>query len=457
MADKRNAPNYPDILGYITGGNHLTVNNVVQVALAVRPPIVYAGRPFALLLLLQNLSDANVEISASLQLPARDSERQKDRFLCKDTRLEFTLGAAAVGYHVFPIATLPDTAPARDYKISIELRAEPLGNPRRIRQLDDRGGVNLDYYFFLTEEAIQRVTALKLLSFAAAKRGSVSTGRLEANFGVVRPRTKMSPVKDVAGGWVNLWALGAHTDARALLERYRSLIPQVLPKLKLQHLYKAIAEVTKARLTRAYNIQPVEVYFVNKLLIAVLNMAINPPELPPYPEAEIYNVVSTLRKSWPMDGTPIPLPHWFRGLMDMIAMDQDVVDDPAVAFSGALYDDLLRDAITHGFKMIHLATKHQLGSANELHTYSEYLVQNLRHPRQRLMFRDIYVPLILGGVTVADDTRLATSDSPLDAIGQLTKVFRSRAERERTRDNQLIFQMCEEVTDWAALRYRFWT
>lgn len=457
MPEQPNAPNYPDILGYVAGNYHVTVNNVVQVALAVRPPIVYAGRPFAGLLLLQNLSDSNVEINATLQLPARDSARQKDRFLCKDTTLEFTLGAAAVGYYVFPIAILPDTAPARDYKIAIDIQAEALGKPRRIRQSEASSEINLDYYFFLTEDAIQRVTALKMLSYAAGKRGSVSAGRLEANFGVIRPKKQMPPVKDVAGGWVNLWALGAHTDARPLLERYRSLILQVLPRLRLQRLYKALSEVTKARLTKTYNIQPVELYFINKLLVAILNMTISPPEYPHYPEAEMYNVVSTLKRNWPMDGTPIPLPHWFRSLMDMISLDQQVVDDPIMAFSGALYDDLLRDAITHGFKMIHLATKRQLGSANELHAYTDFLIQSLRQPRQRLAFRDVYLPLILGGVSVADDTRLATTDSPLDAIGQLTKVFRARGERERTRENELIFHMCEEVTDWAALRYRFWT
>jgi hypothetical protein len=263
-------------------------------------------------------------------------------------------------------------------------------------------------------------------------------------------------VKDVPGGWVNLWALGAHSDARPLLERYRAVIPDVLPRLKLAPLYRAISQVTKARLTRAYNIQTVELYFINKLMLSILNMSIHPPEKYHYPEAEMYNVETTLKKDWPMDGTPIPLPYWFRGLMDMIGMDQQVLDDPAIAFSGALYDDVLRDAVTHGFKMIHLATKHQLGSASELHTYTEYLVQNLRRPRQRLTFRDVYVPLILGGVTVADDTRLGSTDSPLDAIGELTKVFRSRAEHERKSDNELIFQMCEEVTDWAALRYRFW-
>ena len=45
MAD---ATNYPDVLGFLTGGQRSNFGSA-QVALAVRPRIVRAGRPFEVL------------------------------------------------------------------------------------------------------------------------------------------------------------------------------------------------------------------------------------------------------------------------------------------------------------------------------------------------------------------------------------------------------------------------
>ena len=46
-------PNYPDILGYATGGQRISINGL-QVALATAPRIVKAGRGFQVIFLAQN-------------------------------------------------------------------------------------------------------------------------------------------------------------------------------------------------------------------------------------------------------------------------------------------------------------------------------------------------------------------------------------------------------------------
>ena len=62
------ALNYPDILGFITGGPRLNAG-VVQIALATRPRVVRAGRPFEAILLIQNACDANAVSYTHLTLP----------------------------------------------------------------------------------------------------------------------------------------------------------------------------------------------------------------------------------------------------------------------------------------------------------------------------------------------------------------------------------------------------
>ena len=82
----RATPNYPDILGAITGGLRCNIN-VVQLALAVRPRVVRAGRPFEAILLVQNASDVNVDVTATLHLPDKDAAKQKNQFTSHHVRL----------------------------------------------------------------------------------------------------------------------------------------------------------------------------------------------------------------------------------------------------------------------------------------------------------------------------------------------------------------------------------
>ncbi len=73
-------PNYPDILGYVTGGQQMLVS-VIQAALALRPEVVPAGRPFEAIVMLQNTTDVNVEVTATVQLPPVDAAKVKRPFL----------------------------------------------------------------------------------------------------------------------------------------------------------------------------------------------------------------------------------------------------------------------------------------------------------------------------------------------------------------------------------------
>jgi hypothetical protein len=446
------APNYPDVLGYITDGKQATIGTV-QAALAVRPPIVRAGRGFAAIVMLQNLSDANVDITTTLQLPPKDAARKADRFRCKEPSASFVLGPAEVGYLVIPIDSAPDAAPGRDYKLGVDLRVEALSKPRRIRKTDVEAEVNLDYYFFLSEETILRIIALKMLSFSASTRGLKGT-TLEAGFGVATPQPQ--PSRQVQPGWFSLWSLSANSDARPLLERYRkTLEDKVLPRLDPTALFRSLYPVTERRIKPYYKVEPIEVYFITKLMVSVLQLAAQPPDQYAYPEEAQYTIATLLRTGWPTDGSPIPLPHWSRGLLHMLGVDEEATHNPIAALSGPLYDDLLRDAITHGFRQISAATRRDMGSTDELLKYTDYLVRTLRRPRQRLSIRDVYMPLVLGGVIVSQQVHLP-KDEPLRRLHDLTKLLDERQSSEQTEQNAFVFQVADEVTDWASRPYRDW-
>ncbi len=452
MAEKQTAPNYPDILGYITDGQQLTIG-VVQAALGVRPPVARVGRPFAAILLLQNMSDANVAVTATLQLPPKDAAGEKGRFGTPNEFQSLNLMPAEVGYLVIPIGTRANAAPASEYVIAVDVQVETPSKPRLIRQIEQSEEINLDYYFSLSEEAIQKLMVLKMLNFSVRRRGMFGS-TLEATFALA-PAKEM-PRNDVKAGWFSLWGLGTDSDARPLLERYRgTLALSIVPSLRPAALYKALLPVTKERINKAYHAQNIEIHFITKLMVYILSIAPHPPLVYHYPEEAMYTVMTLLKEGWPTDGTPIPLPYWCRGLLHMIGMDEEVVQEPVLAFTGALYDELLRDAIVHGFHIMSVATRRELGSEHELRVYTDYLVQIVRHPKRPLTFSDVYIPLVLAGVVVSEDVALP-NEKPLERIHDLMKVYNRRAETERNDVTEMAFLMAEDVTNFALRRYSEW-
>ncbi len=110
MSTPDNAPNYPDILGAITNGARFNLD-VVQFALAARPPQVAAGQTCELILLAQNASDADVDVMLQVELPERDQAKQKNTFTAASAKLRIGLRPAEVGFVSLPCNCRADNSP----------------------------------------------------------------------------------------------------------------------------------------------------------------------------------------------------------------------------------------------------------------------------------------------------------------------------------------------------------
>ena len=102
--------NYPDILGAITNGTRANIGPA-QVALATRPAVPRAGRPFELIIAVQNATDTDLDVTVSITLPDLDARKQKARFTAKAGRVVAAVKPAEVGYIAVPIMTEANTAP----------------------------------------------------------------------------------------------------------------------------------------------------------------------------------------------------------------------------------------------------------------------------------------------------------------------------------------------------------
>lgn len=434
-----NTLNYPDILGYITGGARHNAS-VAQVALAVRPRVVRAGRPFEAILLIQNAADVEVDIAVTLQLPPEDAKKKPNRFIVKTDKLVVGLRPAEAGYIMLPITCLPDTAISDSYKIAMSIDIKPLGKANRVRAGAGGGEVALEY---LADETITKMNDLKKLSYSTTRRGLIGT-TLEAPFNILT--AEIGRLTDLKAGWVSLWRLSDHRDDRLLLAQYRDVLEnKVLSQIKRMNLHAPLIQTTLDRFRRAgYDLQQAEAHYIAKLLIHMLEMAAPLEDTYDYLGDDYYNVTLTLKKGGPAEG-PLQLPAWCKGMLKAIETSASAADQPPKVFSTILYDELLRDAIRHGFHMIAKATGEDLGSEQERRDYAEQLISKIQTGQPALTFSDVYMPLVLAGVIIYDRAVLKT-----EKIGEmLTELSRQLKSRyaEVNADNELVYHMAEQLLD----------
>jgi len=438
------SPNYPDILGTITGGARYNAN-VVQMALAVRPRVPRAGRPFEAILLIQNASDVDVDVTATLHIPEQDAKKQKNRFIAKSNRLVVGLRPAEVGYVVLPLSSLPDTAVSDQYKVGMGVEVKALEKPRRIRHPEGGGTVAMEY---LSEETIARLNDLKKLTFSTEKHGLIGTV-LEAPFNILS--AQLGQLVDLKPGWISLWKMSDYKDDRLLLEKYGSILAdKILPSLKRDKMYPALFQATQERFAATgYDIQPIECHYVAKLMVALLEAAAPDEETFDPFGFDQYNVKLLLQKG---TNDPAALPGWCRGLLKAVDRDPSAAEDIAGVLSTTLYDELLRDSIRQGFEMVIHVTGEDLGNEAEMRDYGERLISDLLKGN-KMTFLDVYLPLALGGVIVYDRSIL-----PEEKVGEaLTEIFKQIKGRhsEVNEASELVYRMAEQVIDRALQKFGY--
>jgi hypothetical protein len=438
---------YPDILGYITGGERCNIN-VMQLALAVRPRVVRAGRHFETILLVQNASDVDVDVTASLTLPEVDAKKQKGRFLSKKNRLLVGVRPAEVGYVVLPMSCLPDTAVSDSYKIEMEITVKPLKKPARIRTVEGGGEVVVDY---LRDEPREKLEELKKLTFSTTKRFGLRDV-LEATFSVMPGR--IGQMVDFQPGWVNLWHMTDYVDERLVLEKYGTLLTNsILPRLKKEFVLDALIATTKKRFADAgYPLQPLEALYIGKMLTLILEMAEPLEETYDYLGQPVFNVAQTVKNGFPKEGGA-RFPHWCNSLLEIIAKDEQKANTDLVEIvTEKLYDDLLRDAIPHAFRMIKTITGEDLGTEVEVHDYTENLIKNLDQ-KSGMDFTHTYMPLVIGGIIVYDRV-ISGAEEISDSLRGMHDVLTER-ESEVDENNDLVFMITKQMVNRSLQRFGF--
>lgn len=432
--------NYPDLLGYITGGERCNIN-VVQLALAVRPRVVRAGRPFEAILLVQNASDVDVDVTATLSLPEQDAKRQKDRFITKKNRLVVGLRPAEVGYVILPLSCLADTAVSEDYKIGMEVTVKPLKKPNRVRTTD--GEVVLEH---LRDEVKANLDDLKKLNFSTVKRFGLRDV-IEATFGVMPGR--LGQIADLQPGWVSLWTRRDYVDKQHLWQQFGPvMLEKVLPRLKKAVVFEPLITATHERFEAAgYKLEPLEALFIAKMLTFILEMAMPEEQSVDYLGDGYFDVALALKKS-----DEPRLPRWANGMLHAIAQDEKNADVPEDLIVGSLYDELVLDAVPHAFAMIKTITGEDLGDASEVEEYAQHIVRALVDQGD-MDFTHAYMPLMIGGVIIYDRIVQSTEDTS-ESLRGMHDVMVAR-EPERDESNDIVFKLTRQMVNRSLQKFGF--
>jgi hypothetical protein len=431
-------PNYPDILGALTGGPRCNIH-VIQLALAVRPRVVRAGRPFEAILIVQNASDVNVDVTATLHLPERDAKKQKDQFTSHHTRLLVGLHPAEVGYVTLPVGCATTTAIHEGYKLSMTVQVKALSKPQRIRHPQGGGEIS-----GVTPEQQVEIDALSKLYFSTEKSFSL-TDTLEVTFGVMPGR--LGQLVDTRPGWVSLWTMAHFSDHTALFDTYAPLLAEnVLPKLKTDQILEPLLKTTQAQFEAAgYALKPVEALMVAKMLTRVLQLADPLDNLNDYMADHVYNVLNTIKTRDQMDpDSPVALPHWCKGMLHNIAHNRETANHPVRAVCQLLYHDLIRDAVPLAARLIQNELDLELGTEDEVNDYAAQLVSHLKEG-SGLDFEMVYMPLILGGIIIGG--RVIRQKERLDDTMRTLQTVLEERRAEQTEHNAPLFDIATQLLD----------
>ncbi len=443
-----NSANYPDILGLITGGERCNIG-AAQVAVTARPRIVRAGRPFEVILLVQNCVEGEIDVTMALHLPGVDAKKQRERFITKTQRLVVGVKGAEVGYIVLPVTTLLDTAISDGYKIGVEVDVRPLSKSERIRSSEGGGAVALDRF---SEDKRSMIEALKTLTFTTAKH----FGRNVIDVPLTVMSGTVGNLPDFTPGWISICKLSDYNDNRLLLHRYGALIQvTTLPKLKRALLFQPLVETTTKRFAEAgYPLREAEAIVIAKLLMLVLEYATPRFNAHGNVAARNFDVEALLMRDPFSFETPPEFPNWFRGFLQMLDLDERAATYPQQVIPRYLYEDLLRDGINFGFDLVSEATGEDLGSDAEKSAYREQFVKML-NDKSGLDFSRIYLPLVMGGMLV-NDMLVLEDENPIEALRGVAVALDERA-AELSEGDQALSTMISTIIERVAQRYGFYT
>ncbi len=415
-----NTPNYPDLLGAITNGARFNLD-VVQFALAARPPQIAAGGTCELVLLAQNASDTEVDVLLQVELPDRDQAKQKNCFTAASTKLRIGLRPAEVGYVSLPFTLLPTTKPAPGYSAGINLDVKHMTKlpSQRIRAATGGGAFRVPD---LPDAAQNQMRALRGLPF------SIDPGKkkkyIQVPFTVLPPA--IAGLTALRANWISLWTMSDLADDYAIARQVAEPLRASIQEFKRENVFMPLLKSTQEHFgLGGYTLLPPEAIYITKLLTLVLETTVAEPS------------PSNPRPAWP---------RWYTKLSRLLAQDAMLTGQVEPVVTRLIYPDLVYEAVLNGFQTVGGATGEDFGTPDEMSQYAEGIVDALENSKPLDVAR-AYLPLVMGGV-IANARVTMPREQIRDTVFMLSKALEKRRP-EKNEANAFIFELTDRLIEQA--------
>lgn len=417
MKNAPQTPNYPDILGAITGGPRRQMGDV-QCAVSSRPDRVKAGHSFEAVLLIQSMVDAEVDVRVEVEFPAQDAKKQKNMFFTGSPRIKVGLQPAEVGYITIPISCSPKTAPHDHYEVRMKvLEVKRLSRHANIVRLPQGGGTFTKST--LSETVQQDINVLQELSF------SIEGGKniLEDVF-AIDPPGGLASLRELKPGWVSLWSMRDYLDDAVIIQRVQTELGLLLPHFNRETVFKPLLQTLQEYFKQAsYPLHVAEAIFITKILTLSVERAAEQARA---------------------GGNVDDLPNWFKQIARILMQDKRLAAQPVYLLCKQVFPTLLEDTIKLAFVMTSTVTHENFGSEEEIQEYANSIVDTLLGGQQ-LIFARTYLPLITAGI-IANARVTMPREQIRETLFMISRALEQRT-GERDESNQFIFEMTSHLIE----------
>src|SRR5690606_19542662 len=166
----------------------------------------------------------------------------------------------------------------------------------------------------------------------------------------------------------------------------------------------------------------------------------------------VYNVLQTINRYNEAPDARVELPYWCAGLLRAIADNRAVLQQPVRVISRALYHDLIRDAVPPAVEIIQKDAGQDISTPAEAHTYADSIIRFLQ-AGDGLDFERVYVPLVLGGLSVNE--QVITKDDRLDKIILELETALDERSDEQTDAAAAAFELARKLIDYHSQQFRY--
>jgi hypothetical protein len=409
-ADPNAQPDYPDVLGSITGGTRHVVS-VVQCALGVYPRAAVISQPFEALVLVQNASDQPAQVMVTIQLPRKDRQGRRISLVTTKNVFAFEMQPAEVGLLHIPIVPHLPTQPGEGNPISARVDVRPAKSYNLVRLL--QGGrppalLNL---------SPARLNILRQLGFSGA---SQEPGVLSTTFDISPRQPGTTQTENVPPRYEALWRVKELAEEQAK--------------------YAALAEKAQ-RFARIFT--PATIM---DSMIAIATHRYHQIGLPLLP-GECLAISKALVYAM-LDGTDTTFKlterRWFQRLV--IALEDETLSGDLRKLIAALYPAIVHDAARMGLSAVERASGESLGSPREHLTFADDLVSVLEGQNQGGLVH-IYLPLALFGILLNAQI-VGPRENPWVSLSQFDEARKNRLQSADSQE-EVIFDFLDKFIDIA--------